>query len=384
VVVSNCPKDSGGIVRPGKASLGVVLALTWLGSFGTGIGWSGVFFVAKEAFGFGERMNLLLAAAVGAGYTISAFFAGFTVGVLTAKLFRGMVRHTLLAVIAGLAVCCFLLASFPSPWVLVGLCAVYNGLCGLLWPTVEAYLSGGRTPAQLRNTTGRFNIAWATAVVVSMVAMTALTTTPDEARWVFAGLGVLHLVMLPIAMRLPTGPAGRTTEMLHDDPEESNPVPLDRAALLLKVFRVELTLSYVLIAGVGPILPHVLEEVGIPEKWRAAVGATWMLSRVGAFVLFERWHGWHGRFRTVIWSSVLLVVGVAGTAASINAWSVISSLAVLGIGMGAAYAGAIYYAMHAGGDHVDEGGRHEAVIGLGYTIGPMLVLIVGMAIGGLS
>ena len=372
------PTGAGGVTR---APLAVVLALTWLGSFGTGIGWSGVVFVSKEAFGFSERANLLLAAAVGGGYTVSAYFAGVVVGGLTARVFGGVVRRTLLGVVLGLASCCFILALFPKAGVLIAFCAVYNGLCGLLWPTTEAYLSGGRSPRELRNATGRFNISWATAVVVAMFAMTALTTSPEEARWVFAGLGTLHLVMLPVVARLPKAPAGVPVDIDEDDPDDRHPVPLERARRLRTVFRVELTASYVLIAGLGPILPYVLAGVGIAESWRAAVGAAWMISRVGVFVLFERWHGWHGRTRTVVWSSCLLVIGVAGAVAGLSAWSVVLSLVFLGIGMGAAYAGALYYAMHSGEDHVNEGGRHEAVIGLGYTIGPVLALIAGSALG---
>ena len=40
--------------------------------------------------------------------------------------------------------------------------------------------------------------------------------------------------------------------------------------------------------------------------------------------------------------------------------------------MSVIYAGAIYYAMEVGAAEVEAGGMHEALIGVGYTGGPML------------
>jgi hypothetical protein len=49
--------------------------------------------------------------------------------------------------------------------------------------------------------------------------------------------------------------------------------------------------------------------------------------------------------------------------------------------MGMVYFSALYYAMSVGHAQVDAGGTHEALIGSGYTIGPLAVL-GGLALGG--
>jgi MFS family permease len=51
-------------------------------------------------------------------------------------------------------------------------------------------------------------------------------------------------------------------------------------------------------------------------------------------------------------------------------------LAFLGAGIGAVYAAALYYAMEAGPAAVESGGKHEGMIGLGYTAGPVLALVI--------
>ena len=63
------------------------------------------------------------------------------------------------------------------------------------------------------------------------------------------------------------------------------------------------------------------------------------------------------------------VFGALGLAAFIT------GLAGMGAGVAAIYCGALYYALSVGSAEVDAGGKHEAVIGLGYTIGPTLGLV---------
>ena len=66
-----------------------------------------------------------------------------------------------------------------------------------------------------------------------------------------------------------------------------------------------------------------------------------------------------------------------------NVWSAVLGLAVLGVGQAMIYYAALYYGMAVEHAAVDSGGRHEAVIGLGYILGPTLGLLGGaLPIGG--
>ena len=55
-------------------------------------------------------------------------------------------------------------------------------------------------------------------------------------------------------------------------------------------------------------------------------------------------------------------------------------LAGFGASQALIYLGALYYAMEVGAAAVDAGGMHEALIGLGYTIGPVCGFAVGLII----
>jgi MFS family permease len=56
---------------------------------------------------------------------------------------------------------------------------------------------------------------------------------------------------------------------------------------------------------------------------------------------------------------------------------VVLGLVCFGLGMAAIYCGAIYYAMEVGSAEVEAGGAHEALIGVGYTAGPLCGLAAG-------
>jgi MFS family permease len=59
----------------------------------------------------------------------------------------------------------------------------------------------------------------------------------------------------------------------------------------------------------------------------------------------------------------------------------ISGLAVMGFGIAMTYCGALYYALAVQSAEIDAGGKHEALIGLGYTLGPACGLL-GLALAG--
>jgi hypothetical protein len=48
--------------------------------------------------------------------------------------------------------------------------------------------------------------------------------------------------------------------------------------------------------------------------------------------------------------------------------------------VGTIYAGAFYYAMAVGAAEVEAGGKHEALIGAGYCLGPVCGLLAGKAV----
>ena len=363
-----------------------VLAVTWLGSIGTAVGWSGVFFITEAAYGFGERSNLILGAGLGLIYAISALVAGpLVTRLIDAK--PGLSRRAVLAsVCIGMGAASMVPALTPAEWAIWVFAGVFITLQGLMWPLVEAYLSGGRKGRAMRSITGRFNIVWASAIVFAMWGMAGFME--DRPRVILGLLGVAMFATAGLLAWFPREPAPHVDGAL--DEHEIDP---KQAIKLLRVFRVSLLCSYALHSALTPLLPHLLGEMGLEKGERTPFASIWMASRMGMFILMERWHGWHGRWRTVWWACGLMLAGfavcsvspvIAGQSGDARGlWAMGIGLGFLGAGIGAVYAAALYYAMEAGPAAVESGGKHEGMIGLGYTAGPVMALVVGGEIIGL-
>lgn len=365
---------------PRAAPLWAVHAFTFLGSLGTGLVTNGLYFLADAALGYGKSANYLLALFFGAAYIAGALAIGPALRALARRSDRVSTRAVLAALLLLLAAACALpfaaqaITGRIDAWPIWVLAAIYAPFTGALWPIVESYLSGGRRDKELRHATGAFNIIWASAVAASLWLGAPLVE--PQPLLLLALLGLVHIASL--ALLLPMGrEPGRH---LSDAPHAVH--PMDRA--LLAVFRILLPTSYLVSATLNPFLPSGLAALGVSALWAPPMAATWMVTRVAVFALMQRWHGWRHATATPIVGAALLLAGFAlavgaprlamGMPTSLGIACMLLGLAAFGAGMATIYAAALYYAMEVGAAEVDAGGAHEALIGLGYTLGPLIGL----------
>jgi MFS family permease len=367
---------------PSPTPLVAVLVLTFLGSMGTGAVTNGFSFIASEGLGYGRKMNLLLALVLGGTYIVGALLAGRLVARISIA--RGWLspRGLLGIALVIIAVACQLpmLAQVVAPdlmepalWAFI---IIFSPATGIFWPIVEGYLSGGRSGKVLRSAIGRFNIVWSIALVISFWLMAPLLG--KNPFLIFSLLGVLQLLMCTLLYWFPAHPPKHLPE--HHEPPPAVYVPL------LTVFRVLLIASYIVLSALSPLLPIVEDKLGVDVHWKTPLASAWLTSRVLLFIFFERWHGWHGRWWTPWTGMGLMVVGFSACmmspmAGDLGLATLLFGLIIMGMGIAMTYYGALYYAMAVGNAEVEAGGKHEAVIGLGYTLGPMLGL-GGLGISG--
>ena len=369
------------------APLAAVYVFSFLNSIGTAVVTSGIFLITKQGFGFSREQNFLLGVLLGVTYVTAAFGAGRLLRTVQRRTRPISARAVLTALMAGFAALClipaasarFLADDAATPtWPIWAMVALYSPLTGLLWPLVESYLSGGRSSKALSRAIGRWNIVWSSAVVLGFWGMGPLIKNHPEA--VILALGGLHLLCLPLLAVLPRNPAVHR----HDPNHAPHPPVYDK---LLAAFRLLLPTSYLISSALNPYLPEAFARLGTAEAWQAALASGWLVPRVVAFALLERWQGWHGRWSMVIVAGCFLFAGFAVAVMApvffdglVGAAVLVAGLFVFGSGMAAVYTGAIYYAMEVGKAEVDAGGTHEGLIGVGYMVGPMLGLAAGAAV----
>ena len=359
------------------APLWRVLAITFLLSVGTGSVTQGLYFVAEAGCGFDRPARFLLGVLMGAIYIPAALAAGPVLRRLDARGSTISPRSILAALVAIGGVAALIpplasrLSSDPcwSIWLTAG---VYCASTGLMWPIVEWYLSGGRKHNALRSATGKFNITWTGAIVVCFwLLFPFLETAPLD---VLAVLASLHLAGLIIVLGLPARPAPPL------DHHEPHPPVYDK---MLPVARRLLPISYLLMSALGPYFPGALTKLGVELRWQPILASIWLIARFAAMITLERWQGWHQSWATHITGASLLLLGFVGCILAPIAGSLplmALSLAVFGVAMGVIYTAALYYALEVGGHSADAGGAHEALIGIGYTVGPSIGLVAALAV----
>ena len=343
---------------------------------GSGLVSNGIFFIAKETFGFSKAQCFGL----GVAYGVTYIPAAMGVGPLVRRLQSGRGtshRRLLVLIMAGMGVACLLpllsrtlatRGSAPAAWSLWALMLLYAGLSGMLWPMVESYLSGGRRGKVLRSSTGRFNITWSAALVLAMLLIAPYTR--QGAVEALAALGVLHWLSSIVLVFFTPSPAAHE----HADDEPHPPVYSEQLA----IFRWVLATAYLVLNALLPYIAVVADTLGLSATGAVVLGATWPSARVAAFVFMERWHGWHGR-RSMPWICCGILLGGFGLVvllpvllpANLALAGVILGLAVFGASMGVIYAATLYYMMSVGAAQVEAGGSFETLIGLGYLVGPL-------------
>ncbi|GAB4386870.1 MAG: hypothetical protein Kow0022_17080 [Phycisphaerales bacterium] len=362
-------------------TLVVGLLLTFLASVGTGAVTLGIYFLTESALGYGRPRNYALALVMGLTYIIGAAGIGPTLSRhLTRIVSTRTVGLVLFLTIGAVSTLPVLLAgsthAAPPAWTIWTVGAAFGVLTGSLWPIVEGYISGGRRDANLRSAIGWFNIVWGTAVIVAMwlIAPYAQSAPMAVLLWVGAAHALAALLLLPLPKHPP--------RHLDDSPHQVNP----RSVPLLRISRVLLPASYLLISSLGPTIPAVLGMLHVDVTWKAPAASTWLIARLATFAFLEYWHGWHARWAPLLLGGAGLIVGFTAAVLSPRTGSLglpmlFIGLTVFGVSAGLVYVASLYYGMEVGGSNVDDGGRHEAVIGLGYAGGPACGLLAVMLVG---
>jgi hypothetical protein len=152
--------------------------------------------------------------------------------------------------------------------------------------------------------------------------------------------------------------------------------------LLLRSARILLPMSYLILSAMTPILPFQFERLDVRDAAvEPASTATWMVMRVLVMLVMWRVGFWHGRWGTLLLGALATIGGFAMIILAPSLLLMLAGFAMFGAGMGIIYYATLYYAMAVGRAEVDAGGAFEALVGAGYTVGPLASLL-GLALGG--
>lgn len=346
-----------------------------------------VFFFTKEALGFGVMLNLLLALVFGVTYLVGAHrshaLSEWAIRHLPSV---GNERFVLLLLLGVQVVIGGLLTCSPTPLVFWLLWPVLGGVSGLQWPIVESYVVAGRPPRAASTAISRFNVTWASSAVLAVGVSGLLIAWWEPA--LFALCGLLNLA--GIAVLLAAFP--KRAEHLHDDHPDRIPADVIRSYRpLITSSRWSMLSSYTLLFVLGPYLPEVFDHLGYGVVTATLLAGVLYAMRVVSFGWLGLWSGWHGKKLPLALGAIALPAGTLMILLPSTLGPVLIGEIVFGFTSGVIYTASLYYGMIEKNASVEAGGDHEAVIGAGFCLGPVLGMAgqklsttLGSAIAGMT
>jgi len=335
-----------------------------LNSFATIIYFYYFYFFMQKQFGFGDRANLILAAANGGCYAIFAWaggkFAQRTGYLKTLKIGLSIVVAALLV---G--------SQLHTAWGHVAVMLVATlGVC-LTWVTLEALASEGETRSGLQHMVGVYNVTWAATGSVAYFIGGALLDRLGLRSMFWVPIAILSL-QLGMAFWLEsisrrTQSSGAATPLPAEEP---HPHPQHRAENFLRMAWLANPFAYIAINTLIAVMPGVALRLELSTTTAGFCASIWCFSRLAAFTGLWLWNGWHYRFRW-LWASFLAMVATfALIVTAQNLATLVVAQLVFGVATGLIYYSSLFYSMDVGETKGEHGGFHESAIGMGNFAGP--------------
>jgi predicted MFS family arabinose efflux permease len=354
------------ITKKGRQFKAVCFAIEGMSSFSVSFYSYYLYFLMQQQFGFGDKNNLALAASLGFIYVFASWQAGRFAqrcGYFTALKLGFSVM--ILALAAGSQL-------HSAPGLILATLALTVGMC-FLWPTIEALVSEGEDAAGLPRAVGTYNVVWAGTNALALFSGGTLVE-----KFGFNCIFYIPFVILitqlalifwlekqgnEIARNAGHEPAPR----LPPDPHRPSPA---KSRAFLRMAWLSNPFAYIAINTLIAVLPGIAARFQLTPMFAGFACSLWGFARLGTFFALWFWPGWHYRFRWLVTAFALLIASFAVILAVPNLVVVLVAQIFFGVAIGLIYYSSLFYSMDAGEAKSEQGGIHEAAIGVGNFVGP--------------
>ena len=346
----------------------------------------GVLFYMTHRFGWTARENFAVAVCQGALYVLGALSAKR----MADRWKRIAALQTLYAIMPLLALSAGFCATTGRAVPTALIVAVETGMMGASWPLLESLVSAAGDPDRLSRRLGWYNIVWAVAGAIALALSGAIIQHLPP--WAFFGIvAAVHLtagVMITLRRflrgrlsveKIIAPVAAVETESRVDESSAG------RIRLALWLSRIALPSTYVVIFSLAPALPtlHAIERLS--PTLATLQCSIWFAARAAAFIVLAKSSFWHRRPVLTLVASIVMLAGFLGTIISgsltepgmgVGQGAALLLMAIaqilLGLSLGMIYASSLYFGMAISKGSTEHGGYHEALIGFGQVLGPIV------------
>lgn len=369
--------DEAAPLKPPSLGVAWLYAIEAMATVGGTLMSVGIFFYMKYRFGWQTRENFLLAAAQGVVYIPGALLAGPVV----ARFGQNRTLGGIYFVLAGLTATACLIAGSGragSATAVAATLLAYTFTIGISWPILEGLVASAGAPAGIARRLAVYNVIWPAGGAL------AIAVEGTILKFWIAGLflipGALHALSLGLVLlrRGAGSDAAASAPVGHAPHPAPEPELLRKRKLALWLSRTALPATYTVIYGLMPMMPSLPALRELPTTLQTVVASVWLITRWVAFIVLALGSWWHTRPRALLWAAVVMLVAffgmtlrpTGGASPALDLACLIAWEGVLGLAIGMIYSGSLYFGMVLSEGSTEHGGYHEALIGLGWVLGP--------------
>ena len=304
----------------------------------------------------------LLATAGATAYTVLCLFTGRFSDVFGRRLLTSLAC----VLCAGV----WLVMPFTTrSWHLLALMPLSGAGIAMFWPATQAWLAevtrGGRKG--LAANLGSFNISWTVGLMLGPPLAGVVWQFGRPAPFLLASAGVL--LVLGLMRTVPT------VRRQAEEPEAADEDPVDSrvAEHYLRLAWVANSASWFARGLVGVVFPKLGKELGLSEQLIGIIIAALLGGQLAMFAFLRKRTGWQYRLWPLVAAELVGCVGMMVAFLARAPLIFASGLALAGVCAGMTYVASLFYSLQ--GRSAGRGGRagiHEAVLGSGMVLGPLL------------
>ena len=346
-----------------------IFVLEGLNSFATTYYTYYFYFFTHQKFGFGNKVNLILAALAGLTCVPAAIYGGRfaqRAGYFTA-LKLGF------AIMIGALTVGWWAVDSAAGHVAVMLVTIV-GMC-FTWPTLEGMVSEGEDYPGLQRNLGIYNVVWAGTGALAYFCGGAMLDRFGLNSMFYVPIAILSVQLalafwLARAAQEDRGSKTANSPAAGASPSVAHPRPPETARAFLRMAWLANPFSYIAINTLIAVMPGVAQRLGLSTTLAGVCCSVWCFARLAAFGGLWYWPGWHYRFRWLLVAYLGLVAAFAVILLVPTLAVVVAAEIAFGLAIGLIYYSSLFYSMDVGDTKGEHGGMHEAAIGLGNFVGP--------------
>ena len=313
----------------------------------------------------------LLAMRLGATYDELGAIGGvgalvYALGCLVSGRLADRAGYRLCTAAASLAVALVCLSYLGAARVahLFVLSALMGAASTALWPPMQAWLSRGKDRSQLLRAVGGFNVSFSLGLMVGPALGGFLyAANPD---WPFAvSAGLMGCVFLGLAvMRV-----GESAPAEKDDPK---PEPVTGPPHFVPIVWAANFATFFATAAIRTLFPKLATDLGIEPGTLGQLMSLIALAQLVAFICISRTDRWQFRLGPLAATQVLGLAALLGLVLGQSPGIFAVALLLHGVVIGVTFTYSIFHSLYATERPGQRTGYHEAVVGIGFFLGPLL------------